>query len=279
MPDLHLGLIGDNIKRSSSPRLHQLAGQQNGIDVQYDSLVPVDLGVPFEQIFEDCRCGSYRGLNITYPYKEIAARSVTIEDEQVRRIGAINTVVFTDQGPRGFNTDYSGFIAAYRKERGDVPPGAVLLVGTGGVGRAIAFAMLTLGAREIRLNDCSQERAHGLAADLRAVAPKGTMVIVGRNVEELALGVGGLVNCTPVGMIGNPGTAIPATAMAGVEWVFDAVYTPVDTQFIRDAEMAELQVISGYELFFFQGVNAWGFFSGLPLDQIRLRAELRVNTN
>lgn len=279
MPDLHLGLIGDNIKRSSSPRLHRLAGAQNGLDVQYDSLIPVDLGLPFERIFEDCRCGSYRGLNITYPYKEIAARAVTIDDEQVRSIGAINTVVFTELGPRGFNTDYSGFLAAYRKERGDTPPGVVLLVGTGGVGRAIAFAMLTLGASEIRLNDCSQERAHGLAADLRAVAPNDTIVTVGRRVEELAPGVDGLVNCTPVGMIGSPGTAIPATTMSDAEWIFDAVYTPVDTQFIRDAEAAGLQVISGYELFFFQGVNAWEFFSGLPLDLPRLRADLLANDN
>lgn len=274
MPDLHLGLIGDNIKRSSSPLLHRLAGQQNGLDVQYDSLIPVDLGLPFERIFEACRSGSYRGLNITYPYKEIAARGMVIDDEQVRRIGAINTVLFTEQGPRGFNTDYSGFLDAYRNVRGDTAPGIVLLVGTGGVGRAIAFAMLTLGAREIRLNDCSQERAHGLAADLRAAASKDTVVTVGRTIEELAPGVDGMINCTPVGMVGRPGTAIPAAVLPGANWIFDAVYTPVETQFILDAKAAGLQIISGYELFFFQGVNAWQFFSGLPLDQSRLRADL-----
>ncbi|WP_417241374.1 shikimate dehydrogenase family protein [Celeribacter sp.] len=276
MPDLHLGLIGDNIKQSSTPRLHRLAGRQNGLDVQYDSLIPIEMGQSFDTVFAACRDGSYHGVNITYPYKEVAARDVTIEDAQVRRIGAINTVVFTDEGPRGFNTDYSGFLAAYRKERADTPPGTVVLVGTGGVGRAIAFALLTLGAREIRLNDCSQERAHGLAADLRA-ATKDTLITVGRTVEELSSGADGLVNCTPVGMVGRDGTAIPAAIMGGANWAFDAVYTPVDTQFLCDAAAAGLQVISGYELFFFQGVNAWDFFAGLPLDQTRLRADLSTN--
>ncbi len=274
MPDLHLGLIGDNIARSSAPSLHRMAGQQNGLDVQYDRLVPADLGQPFEQVFENCRNGPYAGLNITYPYKEIAARGVLIDNEQVRRIGAVNTVVFTDQGPRGYNTDYTGFLAAYHKERGHKPPGTVLLVGAGGVGRAVAFALVTLGAREIRLFDCSQERAHSLAVELRAAAPADTIVSVARTVEELAPAVDGLINCTPVGMVGRPGTAIPAEIIPGAEWAFDAVYTPVETQFILDADAAGLQIISGYELFFFQGVNAWEFFCGLPIDQDRLRMDL-----
>lgn len=274
MPDLHLGLIGDNIRRSSSPRLHRLAGRQNGLEVQYDSLIPADLRKPFDQIFADCRAAGYRGLNITYPYKEIAAKSVKIEDPQVHRIGAVNTVVFDDRGVLGFNTDYSGFIAAYRAIRGTLPPGPTAMVGTGGVGRAVAFGLLTLGASEIRLLDCNPAKAHALAADLTEASPD-TTIVVETQPEALAKGAKGLINCTPLGMDGNPGTVIPCAAMAGSEWVFDAVYTPVNTQFIQDAEAEHLQIISGYELFFFQGVNAWGYFSGLPLDQALLRDDLR----
>ena len=62
--------------------------------------------------------------------------------------------------------------------------------------------------------------------------------------------------------------------MAGAEWVFDAVYTPVDTPFLRDAGAAGLDVISGYELFVGQGVDAWAIFTGLPLDEARLRDDL-----
>jgi shikimate dehydrogenase len=62
--------------------------------------------------------------------------------------------------------------------------------------------------------------------------------------------------------------------MAGAEWAFDAVYTPADTQFLTDAAAHGCQVISGWELFFYQGVHAWGFFAGLALDEDRLRHDL-----
>ena len=71
----------------------------------------------------------------------MATGYVTIADPLVRAIGAVNTVVFAEDGPQGFNTDYSGFMAAYRAVFGDKPPGTVCLIGTGGVGKAVAFGL------------------------------------------------------------------------------------------------------------------------------------------
>lgn len=272
-PDLRLGLIGDNIARSRSPLLHRLAGVQNGIVVQYDSLIPRDLGQDFETVFDACAAGGYRGINITYPYKERAATMVRIDDPLVRAIGAINTVLFDDAGPQGRNTDHSGFIAAYRAVRGDAVPGAVCLIGTGGVGRAIAFGLIALGAREIRLIDKDSAKAEGLAADLRPHA-NGARIATFTDAVTGSVGATGLINATPVGMVGYDGTPLPGAAMAGAEWAFDAVYTPVETRFLRDAQGAGLSIISGYELFFYQGVHAWAHFAGLPLDEAGLRRAL-----
>lgn len=273
MVDLHLGLIGDNIAHSSAPRLHRLAGAQNGLEIQYDRLVPAVLGQTFDEIFTDCRQRGFRGLNITYPYKEIALRKVAIEDPQVRRIGAINTVVFSPAGPVGFNTDYSGFLDAYQLVRQQERPGVVAMAGAGGVGKAVAFALLTLKAGEIRLFDCNRDKAEALARELRQAAGD-TVIRVEAGIETACAGADGLINCSPVGMVGKQGTPIARDLMQGATWVFDAVYTPVDTQFIQDAGAEGLEIISGYELFFFQGVNAWEFFSGLPLDQTALRGAL-----
>ena len=90
----------------------------------------------------------------------------------------------------------------------------------------------------------------------------------------LAEGVAGVVNCTPVGMVGYEGTPLARQSLSRASWIFDAVYTPVDTQFLQDATDEGLQVISGYELFFGQGVDAWRIFTGLPLDEARMRREL-----
>ena len=272
-PDLLLGLIGDNIARSRSPLLHRLAGAQNGLAVQYDRLIPKDMGQSFDEVFETCLGHGYRGINVTYPYKERAAKKVAIDDPLVRAIGAVNTVLFDAEGPRGQNTDYSGFIAGYRGVRGDAAPGIACLIGTGGVGRALAFGLVALGAEEVRLVDRDADKAQALARDLRA-APEAPKVSVFADAEEAARGASGILNGTPVGMVGYGGTPLPGAAMAGADWAFDAVYTPVDTQFLQDAERQGLAVISGYELFFFQGVHAWAHFSGLPLDEARLRSDL-----
>lgn len=270
---LRLGLIGDNIAASRSPRLHRLAGLQNHRAVTYDRLVPREIGQPFETILRGCAAQGYRGVNVTYPYKERAAAQVQIDDPLVRAIGSVNTVVFTPQGARGYSTDYTGFVAAYRRVRGEAGPGVALMIGTGGVGRAVAFGLLALGAAALHLVDRDRAKADGLAASLRAAAP-GVRVRVFDTVVEAAAGADGIINCTPVGMIGHPGSPVEAARLAGAGWAFDAVYTPVDTLFLRDAEAAGLAIISGWELFFFQGAHAWQLFSGLPLDEAALRRDL-----
>jgi shikimate dehydrogenase len=270
---IRLGLIGDNIAKSQSPRLHRLAGAQNGRRVSYDPLVPAEIGKAFDDLFAHVAGSGYRGVNVTYPYKERAAAKVLVDDPLVRAIGAVNTVVFDAGGPHGFNTDYSGFIAAYRRVRGDASPGPVLMIGAGGVGKAVAFGLIALGLTEIRIADRDLAKAEGLAAALLAARP-GITARTGTDAVSLASGAAGIINCTPVGMVGYDGTPLPRAALAGGAWVFDAVYTPVDTQFLRDATAEGLQVISGYELFFGQGVDAWGIFTGLPLDETRMRREL-----
>lgn len=272
LPHLRLGLIGDNIAASSSPRLHRLAGRQAGVEVSYDRLVPPQMRQAFPAVLAGCAAQGYRGVNVTYPYKEVAAGLVRIPDPLVRAIGAVNTVIFGAEGPEGHNTDHSGFIAAYRAARGDRAPGPVLMIGTGGVGRAVAFGLLALGVTDLRLADRDPAKAEALAEALRAARP-GVEVRTGA-AEALAKGAEGLVNCTPVGMVGHPGTPLPAALMQGAGWAFDAVYTPADTQFLTDATAAGAAPISGWELFFWQGAHAWERFFGRAPDLARLRADL-----
>lgn len=273
MTVLHLGLIGDNIATSRSPRLHELAGAQAGIRAVYDRLVPHELGKDFDAVFRDCAAGDFRGVNITYPYKERAAEKTVIEDPTVAAIGAVNTVIFEKDGPRGHNTDYSGFIAAYRHVRGQAAPGTVCMVGAGGAGRAIAFGLARLGAKGLNLVDRSQDKAGALAERLGRHAPE-MAIRVFADVARATDGAEGLVNATPVGMVGHGGTVFSAEDITGARWVFDAVYTPVETEFLRLAATAGAEVISGYELFFYQGVDAWRLFHGAPPDREALRRAL-----
>lgn len=269
-----LGLIGDNIANSKSPRLHELAGQILGNPTTYDRLVPKALGLDFDAVFEKARAEGYRGLNITYPYKERVVPKLRIDEPQVARLGACNTVVFEADGPRGFNTDWSGFKAAYRGAFGDAAPGTVCMIGAGGVGKAVAFGLVDLGMTELRLVERDLPKAEALADALRAAVP-GLTVTCTSNAEEGAAGASGLVNCTPVGMVGYGGTPLPRSAMAGAAWAFDAVYTPMDTQFLQDAAAEGLRILSGYELYFFQGLHAISLFQGRGVEEDVLRQALK----
>jgi shikimate dehydrogenase len=271
-PAVRLGLIGDNIRDSRSPDLHRLAGELCGLDVEYELLIPREIGRSFDEIFDNCRAEGLGGVNITYPYKEQVIGRLSSRNPDVARVGSSNTVVFTPEGPVGYNTDYLGFIAAYRAHFGDLPAGRVAIVGAGGVGRAIAFAVTALGSSELRLIDTEGGRATKLAAALAEVSP-APAVRVETDIGAMLGGTDGVVNCTPLGMSGRPGSAIPANLLGGQSWAFDAVYTPIETEFLRAARAAGLDTLSGYELFFQQGIKAFELFTGRvpPLDALRQR--------
>jgi len=270
---MKLGLIGDNIAQSKAPLLHSLAGELAQRAVSYECLVPRELGGGFDETFEGCRAGGYRGLNITYPYKERAASRVRIDDDLVRVMGAVNTVLFEAAGPVGFNTDYSGFIAAYRQARGERPAGRVCMVGAGGVGKAVAFALLKLGLEAIWIVDLDRAKATDLASRLGRAAPE-VPITVAEAPDDLPEAPDGVINCTQIGMVGYEGTPLVRERMRGAGWAFDAVYTPLETRFLRDAAAEGRRVIGGYELFFHQGVDAWRHFAGRPVDAAQLRQRL-----
>ena len=276
MLDLKLALIGVGISRSRAPELHRLAGEHAGVRLTYD-LIQLQVSDPtaFDSALAACQAGGYRGVNVTYPFKERAAQAVHVSSDQVRRLGAVNTLLFHVRSePEGFNTDYTGFKRAFASRFPARNPGVVAIVGAGGVGRAIAFGLTDLRAAEIRLFDQSIAKSHSVAAALGAQS--ATRVIVCTSLEEATTGANGLINATPQGMHQYPETPVAKQLIGGQSWAFDAVYTPTQTQFLTHAMDAGLEVLYGYELFFFQGVDAFEIFTGLPVDQSRLRQALAL---
>jgi quinate/shikimate dehydrogenase (NAD+) len=269
---IRLGLIGDNIRDSRSPDLHRLAGKLCGLDVEYTLLVPRELGLSFDEIFDRCHAAGFKGVNITYPYKEQVIGRLASRNADVARVGSSNTVVFAPGGPVGHNTDYLGFMAAYRTHFDGRPARRVAIVGAGGVGRAIAFALAALGSSELCVIDTDGERAAKLGTALSELSP-APAVRVESEIAAALRGADGVVNCTPIGMSGSPGSAIPTQLLGGQSWAFDAVYTPIETEFLRAARATGMDTLSGYELFFQQGIKAFELFTGQvpPLDALRQR--------
>ena len=273
MQSVKLGLIGDNIASSSAPRLHKLAAAQHGFDLTYDLIIPKTFGFDFDQAFDYVQSEGFNGVNITLPYKERAFPYVAVKEPSIAELGSVNTVCFNDQSPLGHNTDFTGFLKSYRSVRGDQPTGHVLLIGAGGVGRSIAYAMLELGASSVAILDHDHVKAQRLSDELNALTKSQANGIASAIDAQSIPPCDAVINCTPAGMVGYGGLPLPEDAFpADFEWAFDAVYQPVDTPFKRLAESKGAQFISGFELFFYQGVDAFLIFTG---HDVKNEADLR----
>jgi shikimate dehydrogenase len=225
----------------------------------------------FSEQLQQCQSLGLVAVNVTHPFKEHAATVYPVLDSAMQRVGSVNTLSFHKQ--QAFNTDYSGFVRAFQKNLPDAPLDRVLQVGAGGVGRAVAFALGRLHAGvHIDLVDSDLNKAQRLASQL-ADAGIACEAHPPERMPALPLS-DGVINCTPLGMVQYPGSAIPLDLLSKQTWAFDAVYTPLETTFLQAAKAAGLIVLSGYELFFYQGVDAFKHFTGYDVDETALRRAL-----
>ncbi|MGY0551748.1 shikimate dehydrogenase family protein [Vreelandella sp. 2A-K22] len=258
---IKLGLVGEGIAKSQSPDLHERLGASLGEPVRYDlvdSRGATDFD--FSSAIRRLRDEGYRGTNVTFPFKEKAAQLADIRGEGVRRVGTANTLLFDAEGLRAENTDYTGFISAYRHSFGSQPAGEVLLIGAGGVGRAVACALGELAVSHINILEHDTARAESLSRDLNAMGIKATCITPEQAQQELPHWRG-VVNCSPIGHINHPGCPIDTAGLGAQHWVFDAVYIPAHTELLNAAHQAGAKTLSGVDLFVFQGVDAFRFFT------------------
>jgi len=248
----YIGLIGQSISASRSPSLHNMLGELKQLPVSYE-LQELDSSAveAFTERLSLIREKGFIGTNVTFPFKQIAVDSADEVNDSVKKVGSTNTLLLKDGKVCAFNTDYTGFIRGYRTRLADQAAGKVLMIGAGGVGRAVAFGLFEVGATELFITDLNVAGAEALAQSLNDSGYKAT-VIAADEVADIAKGVDGLVNCTPVGHYKTPGNPLAASAFGGQKWAFDAVYTPLDTEFLKAANAAGLTIVSGFDLFFYQ---------------------------
>lgn len=261
-----------------APAFHVRAGRMAGIDVTYDLIErPADEGQGVVDVMRRCRDEGYDGLNITHPFKEIAYAATSVDDPSVRRIAAVNTVLFSSDGSMiGTNTDFSGLCRRWRHVWPQRRPGVVALIGAGGAGRAIGFGVVELGARQLRVCDTDGDRAHALVGALRDRFPRTTSATY-PDAESAVLGVDGVVNATPIGTYHHPGSPVDLDLIGDQKWVLDAVYSPLETPLLRRAHDMGQAAFNGFELFLGQGFDAFERFAEAALpatDAVRLEQEM-----
>lgn len=271
-----VGLIGAGITTSLTPALHEAEGDAQGLRYQY-RIIDIDrIGRTADaaaDLVRSARDLGYDALNVTHPCKQAVFDALDELSPDAAALGAVNTVLFRDGRAIGLNTDHSGFAAGLRAGLGSPPLDEVVLLGSGGAGSAIAYALLHAGARRLTVFDPVVERAAAVRERMSAAFPAAQIVAVdGSGLADAVGRADGLVNATPIGMVGHEGMPLAAELLHPRLWVADAVYRPVRTDLIRAAEEMGCAVSDGGRMAVGQAVDAFRLITGVEPDAERMRA-------
>src|SRR5882672_4498981 len=254
------GLIGAPIAHSASPAMHEQAARALGLHCHYQLIEVAGAGrEALRSLLDGVRRLGFAGVNVTYPYKEAVVDLLDELAPEAAAMGAVNAILVRDGVLVGHNTDTTGFARAAAELVAASKRGAVAVIGAGGVGKAIAFALASLGVSEIRIFDADRARAGQLAALLRA----HDGIVVAGSIDDALRGAVGVVNATPVGMLPNRGTPVPERLLHDGLWVADAVYSPLWTPLLTAAKEKGARVMTGRELAIDQAADAFKLFTGL----------------
>lgn len=271
-PRLKVGLIGAGIQHSSSPSMHVDEGKALGIAVSYE-LLDFDLvqGGPAQlaALLDDAERRGFAGLNITYPSKQAVIPLLHELAPEARALHSVNTVLFRDGKRIGHNTDWWGFAESFKRGMSDVNTGNVVLVGAGGAGAAVGYAMLKLGSRTLTVHDMDGARAAALVERMSELFPDRSVQVCGDLPLALAK-ANGLVHATPTGMRKYPGIPVPADSLRPPLWVAEIVYVPLMTELVTTARKHGCRTLDGGGMAVFQAAMAFKLFFEVEPDIPRM---------
>jgi shikimate dehydrogenase len=270
---LLLGLIGAGIQASRAPALHEGEAAEHGLRCIYKLIDLECLKLRVEALPELLTAAErlgFAGLNITHPCKQAVIPLLTELAPDARAIGAVNTVLLRDGQRVGHNTDWWGFAESFQRGLPDVARRRVVQMGAGGAGSAVGYAAAKLGVQRLTIFDIDVDRASALAAQICSQFG-ADRAVAGSKLDAALAEADGLINTTPIGMVGHSGMPIPAELLRQHLWVAEVIYFPLETELLRAARDAGCRVLDGGGMAVCQAVEAFRLFAGISADAERMR--------
>lgn len=262
-----IGIIGKNIKNSLSPLFHNQIILKHSLNFCYlpFQVTETDLGEAIQGI----RALNIRGVNITFPYKEKVIKFLDEVEESARRIGAVNTIVNNKGILTGCNTDVIGFKKSLQEdEKFAIKGEKAVILGAGGATRAVVYALLEEGIEEISIFNRTLEKAKKIEQNLSSFSPKSRISVFPLEEEDLKdklKKANLLINTTSLGMPPKTdNTPLPDEKLFHPNLlVYDLIYHPAKTLFLRQAERAGAKIINGLPMLVYQGIESFYLWTGL----------------
>lgn len=243
--------------------LHNAAYAALGLNFVYKSFGISDLAGAIKGV----RALNIRGCSMSMPFKEAVLPLLDELDETARLIGAVNTVVNETGKLKGYNTDHVGARKALEFIKAQ-PGESVLLIGAGGVARAILFALRQLGFSQVRVSNRDLKKVHSLNTILPCDAVPWE--------ERCTVGADLLINATSVGMNSDAQhSPIEAALLRQTRAVMDVVVSPMETKLIREARLLGREFAPGYLMSLEQAIAQFQLYTGVLPPRALLESKMR----
>lgn len=261
------GLIGNPVEHTLSPVIHNTLAARLSHNLAYVPL-PVERGRLSEAVRGADALG-FLGLNVTVPYKSEVISHLAEIDELAKNIGAVNTLVRTKGGFRGYNTDMEGLYRAMTGEGIRIAGERVILLGAGGAARAVAYLCAAKGAARVHLLNRTKEKAEAVAREVNA--SQGREVIFPDSLEgHAALPAGKYlaIQGTSVGLAPKDGEAVieDSSFYKKVHTGFDLIYSPWETKFMALVKAHGGSAYNGLKMLLYQGIIAYELWNGVQVS-------------
>jgi len=262
-----IGIIGENIENSLSPLIHNQIILKHSLNFCYLPFQVTETNL--DKTIQGIKALNIKGVNITFPYKEKVIEFLDELEESARRIGAVNTIVNNKGFLTGYNTDVIGFKKSLQEDgKFTIKGEKAVILGAGGAARAVVYALLEEGIEEISIFNRTLEKGEKIKQDLSSFFPKSRISVfplkrqhLKDKIEKAHL----LVNTTSVGMeprVDN--TPLPDEKLFHPDLlVYDLIYHPAKTFFLRQAERVGANVINGLPMLVYQGIESFYLWTGL----------------
>ena len=255
-----LGILGNPLSKSKSPRMQNAALDAAGINGIYLPFEAPDL----EQVEEVIRGYDIRGVNVTIPYKQEIMDHIDVVDKAASSIGAVNTVVNNNGRLEGYNTDVVGIDTALARAGFEAEDKRILVMGSGGAAKACIHYMMERNC-DVTVTGRNRETGEEVAKEFGATFRAPTSVSV--MMYDL------VVNCTPVGMYSDGPYPINISAITRNQAVFDMVYGS-ETPIVREALAKGCRVAYGADMLAGQGAASFSMWTGVKDSFDVMRREL-----
>ncbi len=268
---IKLGLLGNNISKSEMPNLITKLGNEFDFEIKYELFdQALKTKFDFKKFLRQIKEKNFSGINVTYPFKELALEHSIKLSEETKLVKSTNLLLI-NKSMTSHNTDYTGFLNTYKFNFNETPSKLVVL-GGGGVGKSICFALIKLGVKELYIIEKDHIKLEKLIKDLKKQLEQVYSIKLGKLIE-IQSEFDGFLNCSEQGHVNSPGNPFDGLRLNNNQWSFDVVYTPAMTTFLKNSEKSGAKVITGIDLFLFQGIDTFIIFT----EQEKLRKKIMSN--